>query len=72
MFKMENNNPINQFGRAISSGTVNYNNTREAVQPKPTWPKFVQQNYHAAKNTSGLSHNQTMKSLGNTWQYKTN
>ena len=67
---MNNNSPTTQFGNAISTGTLKYNGTREAVQPAPKWQNYVQQNYHAAKNTSGLNHNQTMKSLGTNYRDK--
>jgi hypothetical protein len=62
------NSPNAQFGNAISTGTLNYNTSRQPVQPTPKWQSFVQQNYHAAKNTSGLNHNQTMKSLGSNYR----
>ena len=67
---MNNNTPTAQFGNAVSSGTLNYNGTRQPVQPSPKWQSFVQQNYHAAKNPSGLNHNQTMKSLGSNYRDK--
>ena len=67
---MENNSPTVQFGNAVSTGTLSYNTTREPVQPAPKWQNYVQQNYHAAKNTSGLNHNQTMKSLGTNYRSK--
>jgi len=67
---MENNSPSAQFGNAISTGTQNYNVTRQPVQPAPKWNSYVKQNYHAAKKTSGLNHNQTMKSLGTNYRDK--
>ena len=67
---MENNNPTSYFGQAISTGTLSYNDSRKAVNPSPNWQNYVSQNYHAAKNTSGLSHNQTMRSLGSNYREK--
>ena len=68
MNKMENNSPSTQFGNAISSGTLSYNHTRKPVEPSPNWQGYVKQNYHAAKNSSGLNHNQTMRSLGTNYK----
>lgn len=68
--KMDNNSPSAQFGNAVSTGTVNYNTTKQPVQPAPRWQNYVRENYHAAKNTSGLSHNLTMKSLGSNYRDK--
>lgn len=67
---MQNDSPTTQFGQAISTGTLSYNHTREPVQPAPKWNNYVSQNYHAAKNTSGLNHNQTMRSLGSNYRDK--
>ena len=67
---MESNSPTTQFGQAISTGTLTYNHTRQPVQPAPNWNNYVSQNYHAAKNTSGLNHNQTMRSLGSNYRDK--
>jgi len=65
-----NSNPTAYFGNAISTGTLSYNHTREPVTPTPKWNSYVSQNYHAAKNTSGLNHNQTMRSLGSNYKDK--
>ena len=56
--------PSNAFSFAVSRGTQNFNNKRQDIKPAPNWSNYVKTNYHAARNTSGLSHNGTMKSLG--------
>lgn len=58
------NGPSHSFSNALSTGTQQYNNKKQSVTPSPNWSNYVQTNYHAARNTSGLSHNNTMKSLG--------
>lgn len=68
MMKMESNSPTTCFGNAISTGTLSYNHTRKPVTPAPKWNNYVAENYHAAKNTSGLNHNQTMRSLGSNYR----
>lgn len=67
---MEKNNPTAHFSQAISTGTLSYNDSRAPVQPAPKWQNYVAENYHAAKNTSGLNHVQTMRSLGENYRQK--
>lgn len=61
---MSSNSPSTCFGNAVSSGTQTYNGKRHAVPATQSWNSYVKQNYHAAKQTSGLNHKDTMKSLG--------